>query len=66
MKVKNEAVRIEEVEANLAQRDHLDSTREISPLRKAADAVDLDNSHLSMEQQLKIAYEWAMQKRQHT
>lgn len=66
MKVKNEAVRIEEVEANLAQRDHLDSTREISPLRKAADAVDLDNSHLSMEQQLKIAYEWVMQKIQHT
>ncbi len=66
MKVKNESILLGEVEANLAQRDHLDSTREISPLRKANDAVDLDNSHLTMEQQLQIAYEWALQKIQNT
>ncbi len=62
MKVKNQDISMDEVHANLAHRDHLDSTREISPLRRADDAVDLDNSQLSMEQQLQIAYEWATEK----
>ncbi|MEM9258464.1 MAG: (d)CMP kinase [Bacteroidota bacterium] len=38
-----------EVAANLRERDHIDSTRADSPLRKAEDAVELDNTHLSME-----------------
>jgi CMP/dCMP kinase len=42
-----------EVEANLIQRDITDSTRNISPLRKAPDAIDLDNSNLNLEEQLK-------------
>lgn len=41
----------EEVFANVAQRDHIDETREESPLRKAADAVILDNSTMSVEAQ---------------
>ena len=41
----------EEVFANVAQRDHIDETREESPLRKAADAVTLDNSTMSVEAQ---------------
>lgn len=41
----------EEVFANVAQRDHIDETREESPLRKAADAVTLDNSTMSVEVQ---------------
>jgi cytidylate kinase len=36
------------VAANLAQRDHIDSTRADSPLRQAEDAVVLDNSGLSL------------------
>ena len=41
----------EEVLANLRERDHIDETRAESPLRKAADAVTLDNSNMSLEEQ---------------
>jgi CMP/dCMP kinase len=51
---------VTEVEANLIQRDHIDSTRSISPLRQAADAVVLDNSDLTQEQQLAFAKELAL------
>ena len=37
--------------ANLRERDHIDETRAESPLRKAADAVTLDNSNMSLEEQ---------------
>jgi len=36
---------------NVQQRDYLDSHREVSPLRKADDAITLDNSNLSIEEQ---------------
>jgi len=36
-------------------RDYIDSNREISPLRKADDAVVLDNTNLTMEEQLDFA-----------
>jgi cytidylate kinase len=52
---KNTPQSLTEVEANLIQRDHIDSTRAISPLRKAEDAVILDNSQLSQEEQLEFA-----------
>lgn len=39
----------DQVAANLAERDLIDSTREDSPLRQAPDAVVIDNSHLSLE-----------------
>ena len=45
---------MEEVQTNLAQRDHLDSTREESPLRQADDALVLDNSNLTQEDQLEL------------
>lgn len=45
------------VQKNLLQRDHLDSTREESPLRQAADAIELDTTHLSREEQLAWALE---------
>lgn len=47
----------EEVMKNLIERDHIDSTREISPLRQADDAIVLDNSTLNREEQLQIALE---------
>lgn len=37
---------------NVLQRDHIDQTREISPLRKADDALLLDNSNLTREEQM--------------
>lgn len=49
----------EEIKMNLLDRDHIDSTREDSPLRKADDAVELDNSKLDEQQQLNIALELA-------
>ena len=52
---KNPNITIEEVKSNLEMRDYIDSNREISPLRKAADAIVLDNTNISMEQQLKFA-----------
>ncbi len=55
LRPKNPQITREEVKKNLETRDHLDSTREISPLRKAEDAIILDNSHLSMEEQLAFA-----------
>ena len=52
---KNPNVTIEEVKSNLEMRDYIDSNREVSPLRKAEDAVILDNTNLTTEQQLKFA-----------
>lgn len=40
----------DEVLANVIERDHIDSTREYSPLRKADDAIEVDNSNLNLEQ----------------
>ncbi len=40
--------------ANIRERDHIDSTRAESPLRKADDAFVLDNDHLSREEQMEI------------
>ena len=52
---KNPNITIEEVKSNLEMRDYIDSNREVSPLRKADDAIVIDNTRISMEQQLKIA-----------
>ena len=55
---KNPNITLEEVKLNLAKRDYIDSHRAISPLRQAEDAIVLDNSHLTMKQQLEIAEQW--------
>lgn len=52
---KNPNTTIEEVKNNLEMRDYIDSNREISPLRKAADAVVLDNTNITHEEQLAFA-----------
>lgn len=52
---KNPNVSIEEVKSNLEMRDYIDSNREVSPLRQAKSAIVLDNTNLTMEQQLKFA-----------
>jgi CMP/dCMP kinase len=59
---KNPNITIEEVRDNLEMRDYIDSHREVSPLRKADDAIVLDNSNLTMKQQLDIALKWAKEK----
>ncbi len=58
MQVKNPAVTIEEVKDNLSTRDYIDSHREISPLKKADDAIVIDNTHLTPEGQLELALQY--------
>lgn len=60
---KNPNITIEEVKNNLEMRDYIDSHREVSPLRKAADALELDNTRLSEEQQFHKALEWALERK---
>lgn len=55
---KNPNVTIEEVKNNLEMRDYIDSNREVSPLRKAEDALVLDNTNITPEEQLAKALEW--------
>jgi len=57
---KNIEVSLEAVKANLTKRDHIDSTREDSPLKQAADAILIDNTNLTPENQLKLAMRLAM------
>jgi len=59
---KNIPITMEEVQENLITRDHIDSTREDSPLTKANDALLLNNSHLTRKQQLERVLEWVNQK----
>lgn len=42
---------LDEIKADVARRDEYDSSREISPLRKADDAIEIDTSNLTIEQQ---------------
>ena len=55
MQNKNPNITFKEVQSNLQMRDSIDSTREVSPLKMAADAILLDNSTITMEQQLEFA-----------
>ncbi|MDE5726921.1 MAG: (d)CMP kinase [Duncaniella sp.] len=54
LKAKGEDVTYEDVLNNVRTRDRIDETREESPLRKAADAVSLDNSAMSTDEQNEI------------
>ena len=59
---KNPNVTIEEVKANLEMRDYIDSHREISPLKKAKDAIELDNTNLTEKEQFNKAYTWVKER----
>ena len=51
LKAKGQEASFDEILENVKQRDYIDQHREVSPLRKADDALLLDNSNLSIEQQ---------------
>ena len=51
LRAKGDNVTYEEVLANVTERDRIDTTRKESPLRKADDAVVLDNSNMTIEEQ---------------
>lgn len=57
LNAKGQKADYEEILANVKQRDYIDQHRDISPLRRAEDAILLDNSHLSIEQQKEWLYE---------
>ena len=52
MRAKGEDVNIEDVLRNLQERDYIDSHREVSPLTQAEDAIVLDNSHMTIRDQV--------------
>ncbi len=58
LKAKGENVSFDEVLENVKQRDYLDQNREESPLRKADDAIELDNSYMTIQEQK----EWLLQR----
>ena len=49
---KNPNITIEEVTHNIEMRDYIDTNREVSPLRKAKDAIEIDTTSLTPEEQL--------------
>lgn len=51
-------VSLEEIERNIRQRDEADQKRKVGPLRKAVDAIVLDNSYMTLEEQM----DWVMKK----
>ena len=52
LKAKGDNVTLEEILENVISRDNADMTRAISPLRRADDAIELDNSYMSVEEQM--------------
>lgn len=58
LEAKGEEVSFDEVVENLKYRDHVDQTREESPLRQAKDARVLDNSEITREEQLALVKSW--------
>lgn len=60
LKAKGEEASYESILENVKERDRIDSGRAISPLRKADDAIELDNSHMTIPEQK----EWLMEQYQ--
>jgi cytidylate kinase len=59
---KNPNVSLEEIRDNIQMRDYMDSHREVSPLKKADDAIELDNTDLTEEEQLQKTLALAKQR----
>jgi cytidylate kinase len=53
LKAKGMAADFEDILKNVEERDYIDSHRDTSPLRKAEDAIELDNSYMTIEEQNK-------------
>ncbi len=63
---RGEEVQYDEVLKNVKERDYLDSTREDSPLMKAKDAIEIDNSAMDLEEQFKKVFKLAKEKIEET
>ena len=62
LKAKGQEVSYDEVYQNVVERDFIDTNRQDSPLIKANDAIELDNSTLSKDEQYHIVYKLAIDK----
>lgn len=62
LQAKGQDMTFVEVAKNLQERDRIDTTRSESPLRKADDAIEVDNTHLTPQQQLDLAAYYVKQK----
>ncbi len=58
LKAKGMPANYDEIKRNVEERDYIDSHREVSPLRKADDAIELDNSNISIAEQK----QWLLEK----
>ncbi len=58
LSAKGQQVTLSDIERNVRERDQADMTRAVSPLRKAEDAIELDNSHMTIDEQMK----WFMER----
>ena len=56
LRAKGDEVTLEEIERNVVERDKADMSRRVSPLRQAEDAIVLDNSRMTVDEQM----EWSM------
>ncbi len=59
---RNELVNLDVIKENLAKRDHIDANRAEGPLRKAGDALELDTSYLSIDEQVDFVVNHALSK----
>jgi len=59
---KGDDVSYEEIYKNVVERDQMDTTREDSPLVKAEDAIEIDNSNLTKEEQFKMILKLVQEK----
>ena len=57
---RGEDVKYDDILENVQRRDYIDSNRAISPLKKAEDAIEFDNSDLGLEDQFQRIYEHAL------
>lgn len=51
---KGEDVSFQEIELNLSKRDKIDSQRAVSPLKKASDAIEIDTSNITIDEQVEL------------
>jgi len=59
---KGDAVSFEEILKNVQERDYIDTHRDDSPLVIAEDAIEIDNSYLTREEQLAVVFELITEK----
>jgi cytidylate kinase len=59
---RGDKVTFDDILKNVEYRDHIDSTREDSPLMKAEDAIEIENSELTLEAQFEIIYKIVLKK----